>query len=64
MTCRKQKGHYLCRKRKHAARAAQDGAALLTNPATCAGTWRVRLELVYPSATEQRDADAPCTAAR
>jgi hypothetical protein len=62
MRCRKRKGVYICHKRS--ARAAQDGGALLTNPATCAGTWRVRLELVYPSATEQRDADAPCTAAR
>jgi hypothetical protein len=64
MTCRKQRGHYICHKRKHNARAAQDGAAFLTNPTACAGTWRVRLELVYPSSTEQRDADAPCTAAR
>jgi hypothetical protein len=63
MTCRREKHHFVCR-RRHRARAAQDGGAFLTNPTTCAGTWRVRLELVYPSATEQRDADAPCTASR
>ena len=44
------------------ARAAQAAGALLTNPGTCTGTWRVRLELDYPSGTEQRDADAPCSA--
>jgi hypothetical protein len=38
-------------------------AALLTNPPTCAGSWRVRLELTYPSGVEQRDADAPCSQA-
>lgn len=63
MRCHRHGKRYLCR-RRHRARAAQDGGALLTNPVACAGTWRVRLSLVYPSATEVRDADAPCTAAR
>jgi hypothetical protein len=63
MSCRREKHHFVCR-RRHRARAAQDGGAFLTNPTTCAGTWRVRLQLVYPSGTEVRDADAPCTAAR
>jgi hypothetical protein len=63
MRCRKYGKRYLCR-RKRTARAAQDGGAFLTNPIACAGTWRVQLSLVYPSATEVRDADAPCTAAR
>jgi hypothetical protein len=63
---------FVCRKKHRrarsstaaGARAAQAGgqAALLTNPPTCAGSWRVRIELVYKSATEQRDADAPCSA--
>ena len=60
--CRKSGKHYLCRKPR--ARAAQDGAAFLTNPATCSGSWRIRLELAYPSGNEVRDADAPCAAAR
>jgi len=57
---------FICKikRHRHPARAAQDGGAFLTNPPTCAGTWRVRLQLVYPSGTEQRDADAPCTPAR
>jgi hypothetical protein len=63
MRCRKYGKRYLCR-RKHKARAAQDGGAFLTNPTACTGTWRVQLSLVYPSGTEVRDADAPCTAAR
>ena len=63
MSCRREKHHFVCR-RRHRARAAQDGGAFLTNPTTCAGTWRVRLQLVYPSGTEVRDADAPCTAGR
>jgi hypothetical protein len=53
---------YICRRRR--AHAAQDGAAFLTNPPTCTGTWRIRFELDYPSGIEQRDADAPCSAAR
>ena len=62
---------FVCRKkhRRHRAapravvRAAQAGTppALLTNPATCGGSWRIRIELVYRDGTEQRDADAPCT---
>jgi hypothetical protein len=63
MSCRREKNHFVCR-RRHRARAAQDGGAFLTNPTACAGTWRVRLQLVYPSGTEVRDADAPCAAAR
>jgi hypothetical protein len=60
--CRKSGKHYLCRKPR--AHSAQDGGAFLTNPTTCTGTWRIRLELAYPSGNEVRDADAPCTAAR
>lgn len=63
MRCRRSVRHYLCTKRPRA-RKAQDGAAFLTNPPTCGGTWRIRLELAYPSGNEIRDADAPCTAAR
>jgi len=63
MRCRRHGKRWLCRKRRHA-RAAQDGGAFLTNPVACAGTWRVRLQLAYPSGIETRDADAPCTAAR
>jgi hypothetical protein len=62
MRCRRYGHKWLCRKRR--AHAAQDGGAFLTNPATCAGTWRVRLQLAYPSGIETRDSDAPCTAAR
>lgn len=61
MRCRRSATRWLCRKR---AKSAQDGAAFLTNPVTCAGTWRVRLQLAYPSGIETRDADAPCSAAR
>ena len=56
----------VCRKKKtrhhtpHHARAAAAGGAFLTNPGTCTGSWRVRLQLTYPSGTERRDADAPC----
>jgi len=61
MRCRKSGNKWLCRKR---ASSAQDGGAFLTNPTTCTGTWRVRLQLAYPGGIETRDADAPCTAAR
>jgi hypothetical protein len=61
MRCRKHGHRWLCRKR---AKAAQDGGAFLTNPTTCTGSWRVRLQLAYPSGIETRDADAPCSAAR
>jgi hypothetical protein len=61
--CRKRGKRYLCRK-PHRAHKAQDGAAFLTNPAACTGTWRIRLQLAYPSGIETRDADAPCSAAR
>ena len=61
--CRKRGKRYLCRK-PHTAHKAQDGAAFLTNPSTCSGSWRRRLELAYPSGNEIRDADAPCTSAR
>jgi hypothetical protein len=44
------------------AHKAQAGA-LLTNPPTCTGSWRVRLEITYKDGTELRDADAPCQAA-
>jgi hypothetical protein len=56
---------FVCRKKHRRrrsssrARSAQAGA-LLTNPTSCTGSWKVRLELTYPSGTEQRDADAPC----
>jgi hypothetical protein len=63
MRCRKSGRRWLCHKRRRAS-AAQDGGAFLTNPATCGGTWRVRLQLAYPSGIETRDADAPCSAAR
>ena len=63
MRCHKSGKVWICRK-KRKARAAQDGGAFLTNPAACAGTWRVRLALAYPSGLETRDADAPCSAAR
>jgi hypothetical protein len=63
LRCRKHGKRYLCTKR-HTAHKAQDGAAFLTNPAACTGTWRIRLQLAYPSGTETRDADAPCSAAR
>jgi len=64
--CRKRGKRYLCRKphRRATAHKAQDGGAFLTNPAECTGTWRIRLQLAYPSGTETRDADAPCSAAR
>jgi len=57
------------KRRRHAssrsARATQAPrqTALLTNPRTCPGSWRVRVELTYTSGVEQRDADAPCTPA-
>jgi hypothetical protein len=63
MRCHKHGKVWICRK-KHRARAAQDGGAFLTNPTACGGTWRVRVQLAYPSGIETRDADAPCTAAR
>jgi hypothetical protein len=57
---------FVCPKKKKRttshAHASQATGALLTNPPTCAQTWRVRLELDYPSGTERRDADAPCSA--
>jgi len=59
--CHRSGKKWLCRK---PAKSAQDGGAFLTNPTTCAGTWRVRLQLAYPSGIETRDADAPCSAAR
>jgi hypothetical protein len=59
--CHRSGKKWLCRK---PATSAQDGGAFLTNPTTCAGTWRVRLQLAYPSGIETRDADAPCSAAR
>ena len=56
----------VCQRHRHrpTARTAQEptGRAFLTNPVSCTGTWRVRLEVDYPSGVEQRDADAPCTA--
>jgi hypothetical protein len=61
MRCRRSGTKWLCRKR---ATSAQDGSAFITNPTTCTGTWRVRLQLAYPSGIETRDADAPCSAAR
>ena len=61
MRCRRSGKRWLCRKRAH---KAQDGGAFLTNPPACAGTWRIRLELAYPSGNEVRDADAPCVPAR
>jgi hypothetical protein len=61
MRCRRSGSRWLCRKR---AKSAQDGGALLTNPTTCTGSWRIRLQLAYPSGIETRDADAPCSAAR
>ena len=61
MRCRRSGRRWLCRRR---AKSAQDGGALLTNPATCTGTWRVRLQLAYPSGIDTRDADAACSAAR
>lgn len=64
MRCRRSGRLWLCTKRRHPARAAQDGGAFLTNPAACTGTWRIRLQLAYPSGAETRDADAPCTPAR
>jgi hypothetical protein len=63
MRCHRSGKVWICRKKRRA-RAAQDGGAFLTNPVTCAGTWRVRLQLAYPSGIETRDADAPCSAAR
>jgi hypothetical protein len=70
VTRRTKSGHkktvFVCPKRKHkkktTAHKAQAGA-LLTNPPTCTGSWRVRLEITYKDGTEQRDADAPCQAA-
>ncbi|MCW3063542.1 MAG: hypothetical protein JWN32_714 [Solirubrobacterales bacterium] len=35
-------------------------AALLNNPATCAGTWRVRFEVDYGDGPQTHDAVAPC----
>jgi hypothetical protein len=35
-------------------------AALLKNPSTCAGTWRVRLEVDYGDGPQTHDAAAPC----
>ena len=61
MRCRRSGKRWVCRKR---AKSAQDGGAFLTTPATCTGTWRIRLQLAYPSGIETRDADAPCSAAR
>jgi hypothetical protein len=61
MRCRKSGKRWLCRTRS---RSAQDGGAFLTNPATCTSTWRMRLQLAYPSGIETRDTDAPCSAAR
>jgi hypothetical protein len=61
MRCRKSGKRWLCRKR---AKSAQDGGAFLTNPTACTSTWRVRLQLAYPSGIETRDTDAPCSAAR
>jgi len=58
LVCRKKRKKH---RRSTHARAAQASGALITNPGTCTGSWRVRLELDYPSGTEQRDADAPCT---
>src|SRR4051794_7715413 len=70
VTRRTKSGHkktvFVCPKRKHkkktTAHKAQAGA-LLTNPPTCTGSWRVGLEITYKDGTEQRDADAPCQAA-
>src|SRR3954469_22283861 len=69
VTRRTKSGHkktvFVCPKKKHrkktTAHKAQAGA-LLTNPPTCTGSWRVRLEVTYKDGTEQRDAGAPCQA--
>jgi hypothetical protein len=39
---------------------APAGAALLTNPTTCAGSWKVRLEVDYGDGPQTHDAAAPC----
>jgi hypothetical protein len=36
------------------------GGALLTTPATCAGTWQVRFEVDYGDGPQTHDAAAPC----
>jgi hypothetical protein len=59
---KKRRSHAKSRAGAHAAQAAPQ-TALLTNPPTCSGSWRVRLELTYANGVEQRDADAPCAPA-
>jgi len=49
------------RHHRHRASAAQSGPALMTNPTSCAGTWRIQLEVDYSSAADKHDVDAACT---
>jgi len=50
--------------RRASAAQASSGAALLTNPAQCPGTWRVQVRFGYGSETETRDLDEACAGRR
>jgi hypothetical protein len=54
---------FVCAKHKSHRRArAAAGGAFLTNPPSCSTAWAVRLQIVYSSGTQERDAEAPCSA--
>lgn len=48
---------------RHAGPAARAAASssFLVNPATCSGSWSVRLQIGYSDGVQERDASAPCT---
>lgn len=53
-------------RRDHAPKPAASATAaaassFLTNPATCAGSWSIRLQIGFSDGVQERDASAPCT---
>ena len=55
------KRHRTRRHHRRRASSSQSGAALVTNPTSCAGTWRIQAEVDYSSTADKHDVDAACT---
>ena len=41
--------------------SASSAASFLANPASCTGTWAIRLQIGFTDGTQERDANAPCS---